>query len=92
MLCKILRLTAERGGIRCKDLARALDTSPDIVRLALADLVRRDYLQAVPGCSCVCENCLLRAACHYRRQPQVWMLTRKGEAWTREQYEKTEGQ
>ena len=84
MLCKILRLAAERDGIRCKDLARALDTSPDIVRLALADLVRRDYLLAVPGCSSICEHCPFHPGCHYRLQPKVWILTDKGAAWFRE--------
>jgi hypothetical protein len=82
MLKTILRLAAELGTIRCKELARALDASPELVGLALAELARRDYLQAVvPGCSNACEHCPLRAACHYRRQPRVWMLTRKGAAW-----------
>ena len=81
MLRTILRLIAEAGSIRCEELARALDTSPELVRLALADLVRRDYLQAVQsGCSTACERCPISTGCHYRRQPQVWMLTRKGAA------------
>jgi len=86
MLRKILRLAADLGTIRCEELARALDTSPELVRLALAELARRDYLQAVvPGCSTACEYCPLHAACHYRRQPRIWMLTRKGAAWAEEQ-------
>jgi Mn-dependent DtxR family transcriptional regulator len=82
MLREVLRLVVERGTTRSEDLARALDTSPELVREALAELVRHNYLQAVvPGCSTACERCPLRAACLYRRHPRVWILTRKGEAW-----------
>ncbi len=82
MLREVLRLAVERGTTRSEELARALDTSPELVALALAELVRRDYLRTVvPGCSTACENCPLRAACLYRRHPRVWTLTRKGEAW-----------
>jgi hypothetical protein len=84
MLREVLRLAVERGTTRIEELAPALHTSPDLVRLALAELVRRDYLQAVvPGCSTTCEHCPLRVACVYRRQPRVWMLTCKGEIWGR---------
>lgn len=85
MLGKVLRLAAERGTIRCGELARALDTSPELVNLALTELVRHGYLQAVaPGCSTICQHCPLRAACQYRSQPRVWTLTRKGAAWAAE--------
>ena len=81
MLKKILRLVAALGTIRCEELARLLHTSPEIVRVALAELTRRGYLQTVaPGCAGACEHCPLRAACLYCRQPRVWMLTRKGAA------------
>jgi predicted ArsR family transcriptional regulator len=81
MLRTILRLAADLGTIRCEELARALNTSPELVRLALAELARRDYLQAVaPDCSTACEHCPLRAAFLYRRQPRVWVITRKGAA------------
>ena len=86
MLREVLRLAVERGTTRSEELARALDTSPELVREALAELVRRNYLQAVvPGCSTACERCPLRATCLYRRQPRVWMLTRKGAAWVAEE-------
>ncbi len=82
MLWEVLRLAVERGTTRSEDLARALDTTPELVCLALAELARRDYLQAVvPGCSTACERCPLHAACLYRRHSRVWTLTRKGEAW-----------
>lgn len=88
MLGNILRLAADCGTIRCEELALALDTSPELVRLALAELVRHDYLQTVVrGCSTACEHCPLRAACLYRRQPRVWMLTGKGAAWLAEEHD-----
>jgi len=86
MLREVLRLAVERGTTRSDELARALDTSPELVCLLLAELTRRDYLQAVvPGCSTACEHCPLRAACLYRRHARVWMLTRKGKAWVAEE-------
>lgn len=85
MLGNILRLAAERGTIRCGELARALDTNPELVNLALTELVHRGYLQAIaPGCSTVCQHCPLHAVCLYRRQARVWTLTHKGAAWVAE--------
>ena len=82
MLRQVLRLAIEQGITCCENLARAMDTSPELVCLALAELARRDYLHAVvPGCSTACEHCPLHAACLHRRHPRVWTLTRKGEAW-----------
>ena len=82
MLRNILRLAGDFGTIRREELARALDTSPELVDLALEELARRNYLQAVvPEWSTACAHCPLRAACLYRRQPRVWVLTRKGAAW-----------
>lgn len=55
--------------------------SPELVRLVLEELVRRDYLRALaPGCSGGCGCCPLRAACLYRGRPRVWMLTGKGDS------------
>lgn len=87
MLREVLRLVVERGTTQGEELARALDTSPELVCLALAELARRDYLQAVaPGCSTACGHCPLGAACLYRRRPRVWTLTPKGEAWAAEMH------
>jgi hypothetical protein len=86
VLKRVLRLAVERGSARSEELARALDTSPELVCLALAELAGRDYLQSViSGCSTACDGCPLGAACLYRRHPRVWMLTRKGAAWAAEE-------
>jgi len=42
MLREVLRLAVERGTTRGDELARALDTSPELVCLLLAELTRRD--------------------------------------------------
>jgi len=79
MFRKILRLAVERGTARNDDLARDLNMSPELLRLVLEQLVRRDYLRAlVPGCSVGCGCCPLRTACLYRGRPRVWMLTSEG--------------
>lgn len=81
MLMEVMRLAVERGILNSAELARALDTGPELVDVMLEELVRRHYLQAVlPGHSAACERCPMRAACLYRCQPRVWMLTRKGAA------------
>jgi len=88
MLSKVLRLADERGTLRSEELARALDASPELVNLALTELARRGYLQPItPGCSTACQHCPLRAACLYRRQPQVWTLTGKGAAWLAQEHD-----
>jgi hypothetical protein len=88
MLSKVLRLPDERGTLRSEELARALDASPELGSLALTALARRGYLRAItPGCSTVCQHCPLRAACLYRRQPQVWTLTGKGAAWLAQEHD-----
>jgi hypothetical protein len=80
MFRKVLRLTIERGTSRSDDLARDLNISPELLRLVLEELVRRDYLRAlVPGCSAGCGCCPLRTACLYRSRPRVWMLTGKSD-------------
>lgn len=82
MLRDVLRLAAARGAIRSEELTRALGTSPELVRLVLDDLVRRELLEAIgPGGSSPCQQCPVRAACLYRCQARVWTLTRKGAAW-----------
>lgn len=79
MLNELLRLAAERGTASHEELARALDTSPELVSVMLEELVRRGRLRdVVPDCAKPCERCPLHAACLYRRQPRFWMLAHKG--------------
>lgn len=80
MFRKLLRLGIERRTTRSDDLARDLNMSPKLLRLALEELVRRDYLRAlVPSCSAGCGCCPLRAACLHRGRPRGWVLTSKGD-------------
>ena len=63
-------------------LARELGTSPELVRHMLDELTQLGYIHAVvPGCSKPCEGCPLQSMCLYRRQPRIWLLTEKGEAY-----------
>jgi Mn-dependent DtxR family transcriptional regulator len=81
MLRAILRLILDRGSASCEELARTLDVNPELTRLALEELERRDYIRAVAaGGATACERCPLRGACLYRHAPRIWTVTRKGEA------------
>ena len=82
MLEKILRLAVGKGTAKTTELARELDVTPALVRKMLEELTQRGYLEAVvPGCSMPCERCPLHAACAYRNQPRIWVLTQKGDMY-----------
>jgi predicted ArsR family transcriptional regulator len=79
VLESLLRLAADSGTESIGALARQLGVNPELVGRMLEELEERGYLQAVVrGCSISCERCSLRTACPDRKQPRVWMLTRKG--------------
>jgi predicted ArsR family transcriptional regulator len=79
---QLLRLAAGRGTAQTAELARDLEVTPALVRQMLEELTRQGYLETVvAGCSTPCERCPLHAACLYRNQPRIWILTRKGEKW-----------
>lgn len=45
----------------------------------LEELTREGYLESViEGCSVPCERCPPRAACLFRNQAHIWVLTKKG--------------
>ena len=82
ILKKLLHLTAGQGTESSAMLARELGTSPELVRHMLDELTQLGYIHAVvPGCSKPCEGCPLQSMCLYRRQPRIWLLTEKGEAY-----------
>lgn len=79
MLKQMLRLISVQGTARSTELANELGVSPALVREMLEKLAQQGYLETVaPGCSKSCKRCPLRTACHFRHQPQIWALTRKG--------------
>jgi hypothetical protein len=80
MLRKLLRLAAGLGTARSSELAQALGVSPGLAQQMLDVLERGSYLNSVvPGCSIPCERCPVRAACLFRNQPRIWVLTEKSE-------------
>jgi hypothetical protein len=86
MLRELLRLIVARGSASCGDLARSLDVTPELARLALEELERRDCVRIVAaGDATACEHCPLRAACVYHHAPRIWAVTPKGAAIGREQ-------
>jgi len=79
MLKKLLRLISVRGTARNTELASELGVSPVLVREMLEKLAQQGYLETIVlGCTKPCKRCPLRTACHFRHQPRIWVLTRKG--------------
>jgi predicted ArsR family transcriptional regulator len=82
ILKKLLHLAAGQGTESSTTLAGELGVDPELVRQMLDELTRLGYIHAVvPGCSKPCEGCPLQSMCLYRRQPRIWLLTDKGEAY-----------
>ncbi len=80
MLRKLLRLATSMGTARTSEIAHSLGVSPALAEQLLEDLTRKGYLESVvEGCSVPCERCPLQAACLFRNQARLWVLTRKGE-------------
>ncbi|HPW54316.1 MAG: hypothetical protein KA072_01145 [Thermoanaerobaculaceae bacterium] len=71
MLERLLdRLAA--GVTSVPELARSLDTSPELVEMMLEDLARRGLVQAVESCGGACQRCGV-AGC---------LSSWRGRAWT----------
>jgi predicted ArsR family transcriptional regulator len=86
VLKKLLRRVAGQGTESSATLARELGIRPEIVRPMLDELTRLGYIHAVvPGCSKPCEGCPFHSMCLYHRQPRIWLLTEKGEAYLSKQ-------
>jgi hypothetical protein len=61
------------------DLARALDTTPQLVEVMLDDLSRMGYLRRVGGqCTETCGTCPMAGLCAAGSSEQLWTLTEKG--------------
>jgi len=75
MLAQLLELLREGGTHRVADLARELETTPELVEAMLEDLARRGYLKRVGGgCSPHCTGCALVGLCTAGAGGQVWTL------------------
>jgi hypothetical protein len=76
MLDRLLELLQSGGTHRVGDLARALDTTPELVEVMLDDLSRMGYLRQVGGqCTEMCETCPMAGLCAAGSSGQLWTLT-----------------
>jgi hypothetical protein len=79
MLNHLLKLLQAGGTHRVVDLARALDTTPELVEAMLDDLSRMGYLKRMGGaCSGTCGTCPMAGLCAAGSSGQLWTLTDKG--------------
>ena len=78
MLSRLLELLREGGTHRVADLARALDTTSELVEVMLEDLARMGYLRRVGGaCGSHCGACSLAGLCAAGESGQVWTLAER---------------
>jgi DNA-binding IscR family transcriptional regulator len=79
MLTELLALLREGGTHRVADLARELDTTPELVEAMLEDLARMGYLERVGGeCGGGCASCPLVGLCAAGEGGRIWTLTGHG--------------
>ena len=78
MLNQLLELLRAGGTHRVTDLARALDTTSELVQAMLDDLSRMGYLSPVGGdCAGACAACPLPGLCTAAGSGRAWALTDK---------------
>jgi predicted ArsR family transcriptional regulator len=76
MLDRLLQTLQAGGTHRVNDLARELDTTPQLVEAMLDDLARMGYLKRVSGgCSGGCGTCPMAGTCAAGSSGQLWALT-----------------
>ncbi len=67
MLERLIALLEEGGTYRVADLARALDTTPELVEIMLEDLARRGIIRPMemtcPSSRAACADCPLTSHC-----------------------------
>lgn len=75
MLNRLLELLRAGGTRRVADLARELDTTPELVEMMLEDLCRMGYLKRVSAeCPASCQACPLAGVCAAGSPGQLWAL------------------
>ena len=81
MLNRLLESLQEGGTHRVADLARELETTPELVEMMLNDLCRMGYLKQVrEECSEKCEACPMASLCAAGSEGQLWTLAGEGSA------------
>lgn len=78
MLERLLDLVQSGGTRSINDLARALDTSPELVQAMLENLGRMGYLKAIDGsCNTKCGGCPIAGECGTSASSKVWAVAGK---------------
>ncbi len=75
MLDRLLELLRAGGTHRVSDLARALDTTPELVEMMLEDLSRAGYVKPVAACTETCASCPLADSCIPAQPGKAWTLS-----------------
>jgi hypothetical protein len=78
VLRKVLATVAEGRVGSTAELAAAIDASPAMVEVVVAELERRGLLQRAGECGAACGGCPSESACDPRAQASAWMLTSAG--------------
>ncbi|MDO5689291.1 MAG: FeoC-like transcriptional regulator [Tissierellia bacterium] len=78
MLFEILKTLSQEGKYSPEQLARSMDTTPELVREMVDKLVRLDYLKPslMSSCSGGCSGCL--RTCPEKSPLKLFSLTDKG--------------
>lgn len=75
MLFKLLELLSSDRTRSLDDLARTLNTTPEMVIAMLQELERMGYVRKVDlGCNEHCESCAHNAACVRGSTGSVWIV------------------
>jgi DNA-binding Lrp family transcriptional regulator len=83
MLNRLLDTLRAGGTRRMADLARDLDTTPELVEAMLEDLCRMGYLKRFDGCAeergsgGECRQCALAGLCAASDGGRIWTLIEK---------------
>jgi DNA-binding IscR family transcriptional regulator len=81
MLNRLLELLRAGGTHRVADLARELETTPQLVEAMLENLTRMGYLQPMGGeCGAGCAGCQLARVCA-AGDPSTSLGTGDGRVW-----------
>ena len=88
MLDRLLELLRSggtgRGTHSVGDLARELDTTPELVEMMLDDLCRMGYLKRVGGeCGSTCASCAVADLCAAGSRGKLWALAENEQPTTR---------
>ncbi len=85
MLERLLDLLQAGGTRSVDDLARILDTSPELVQAMLENLGRMGYLKTIDStCNTQCGGCPLARSCGVGTGSKAWTLAERSVSRARE--------